>query len=351
MLEKVRKPFRAKSVFSYIIFSIICLVFVFIGVPIGQRGTLSGGAAMVNNEVISWAEYQNYLDLLQNRTKPSQTNDLSAERQKQIQQSAVQALINTELVLQAVRSAGLPVSDQAVQERIVSVPVFQEEGRFVRARYYAFLESRKWSAGFFEDKIRKEIQAIRFQNFLTQFVWPALAVEEHAQQLALFKVRVSYLSFPSADLTATEFLDFETKVKDGGGLKLKQMIKNRNWKWENTGEFDLSRFSLPYLPSHKRLFDEVAAYLPQTGLIPKVMRIRDQSFILKVDQFRQVDDSSHQAGNKTHLPKAGGTNPPPNSKKEMEFFNRRLAGHGLFLSWMQSARANAKIKIDPRINP
>ncbi len=336
MFEKIRKPFRGKNIFSFIVFSIICVVFVLIGVPIGQMSSLGGAVASVNNKVISWAEYQNYLEMLQNRPSSSALDsNMEAKRQIQLKQEAITTLINTELVNQSAHNAGVLVSDQVVRDRIVQIPIFKEDGRFVRSRYYAFLENNRWSASFFEKKIKKEIQALRFQNFFNKSAGIAQIEENHNNELALFKVQVSYVMFRSHTLDKKVFSALKQHVENRDMGALGQIISLQNWKWEQVPEFDLSRLSLTSdssITDDERLFGEIIAYLPQTGIVNKILRIRDRSFLVKINKFYQK--------------------PPARKALKSDafaMFTRRLAGRILFMACLQQVRSVSKIKINPRL--
>ncbi len=334
MFEKIRKPSNRKSIFSYIIFGIICLVFVFIGIPARQMSSLSGSAVQVNHEIISWQEYRNYLQMLQNQSETQKSPDSDTKRHRQIQQSAINLLVNRALITQLAKTDGLYGANQAVRDRIVTLPWLQENGRFVRSRYYAFLENQRLSANTFEDRVKQDIQVVQFQNLFRWVAQISLSEKQKNQQLGLFKVQVSYLSFSTKAISQSEWKSIDAQVKNSQQSKLDLIIKNKNWQWEQTEEFDLSRFYLPDLPSHKRLFDEVIHHLPQTGLIKKIITVRDQSFILKVDRFYKKLFQ------------------PTEMHSSLSLFTNQIASHMLFQSYLEFERNRAQIKLHPRLqNP
>ncbi len=333
MFEKIRKPFRAKTIISYIIFSVICLVFVFIGVPSQQMSSLGGAALIVNNQVISWSEYQDYLELLRSQLAADTSTQLEAKRQKQLRTQAIDALLNTELMVQQARARGVVVSDLAVRDRIVRLSVFKEDGRFSRQRYYSFLSARRWSATHFENKIQRELQVTRLQQLFHQAVSTSQVETNKNQRLSAFRTRVHYVSFPSNSIREQERQFLTEWIQQGKEDLLNQMVKDKNWEWEQTEEFDLSRRFLPGLPSFRKLFDEVVRSAPQGGLISKIIKIKDQSFVLKVEPFYQKTSDSKNVSERSSVP----------------FFTDRIMGRMFFLSWMESVRARAKLKWNPRL--
>lgn len=334
MFEKIRKPFRAKNIISYIIFSVICLVFVFIGVPSRQMSSLGGAALIVNNQVISWSEYQNYLEILRNQLAKDTSTQLEAERQKQMRRQAIDALLNTELMVQQANTLGVIASDLAVRNYIIQLPVFKEDGQFSRQRYYTFLSTRRWSASYFENKIKRDLQISRLQQLFHQAVSTSQMETNKNQQLSAFRTKVHYISFPSNSVTNPERQFLIEWVQQGKEDLLNQMVKEKNWEWEQTGEFDLSRRFLPGLPSYKKLFDEVMQSAPQGGLIGKIVNIKDQSFVLKVDPFYKKTLSNAQN---------------VAEQSSVSFFANKIMGRMFFLSWMESIRARAKLKWNPRL--
>ena len=332
MFEKLRKPALAKNIVSYFIFGFICLVFVFIGVPVDQMSNMGGAAVMVNKEIISWSEYRNYLELMEQSSKESFGADLETKRQEQLKRQAIDNLLNMELINQEVAYLGLVSSDQAVQDKVLEVPFFQEEGRFKHSKYRDFLSARRFSASHFENLIRKEIQIAYFQNMFNMVMRVSAAEKEKDQQLKSFTIKVSYIPFSYNDLKSEEFNNISRVVQDGDEDLLNQIIKDKKWQWEEIPSFDLSHIFLPGLESQKILFDKILNHLPKTGLINNIIGWRDQSFILRVDTF--------QFGNKKNeetLPLSD------------DFFINRLLAQMTFLSWVRAARSSAKIKFSPRL--
>ena len=334
MFEKLRKPGRTKNIGSFIIFGLICLVFVFIGVPVSQMSNLGGAALVVNNKVISWSEYQNYLEILEQQAVGS-GGSIEAKRQEQLRQRAVDDLLNIELIVQASQNLGMVIAKKAIQDKIVEFPFFKEEGRFVHSKYRAFLEARRLSASYYEGLIRREIQRVRLQNIFNMTVHTTKEEKEKKQQLGTFVIRVSYIQFPSGSLKPDEFNNINTIVQAGDMGLLSETVKEKNWKWEKIDSFDLSRTSLPGLASEKILFDKVLQFLPETGMIKNIIGVRDQSFILRVDHFATT--------------KMGKVEEQANPVLQDYLFTDKILSQATFFSWIRSVRSSAKLKFNPRL--
>ena len=334
MFEKLRKPKRAKNIAYYVVFGLICLVFVFIGVPVSQMSNMGGAAIIVNNKVISWSEYRRYLEILDRRQSPAGLGEgLEAKRQERLRYEALSALLSRELITQESKKSGLVVSESQVRDNILDIPFFQEEGRFTRSKYHSFLTASRMSADYFETGIRKEIETSRFQNMFNFTVRSSVMEKEKNNILSSFKIQVSYISFSSLEMGAEEFNSLKAFVQEGDKELLNQIIKEKKWQWEKTKSFNLDRVSLPGLESQKILFKSMLNHLPEMGLVKKIVSTGDKSYILRVDKF----STQKQEEVKPPFPFDG------------DFFKNRMASRTAFLSWMRLVRSSAKIKFNPKL--
>jgi peptidyl-prolyl cis-trans isomerase D len=134
MLNIMRK--HAGSWMIKVLLFAIVIVFVFWGVG-SFRSNNASTVATVNGEAISLAEYRraynNLIDQYRQRFGAS-LNDGMIEM-LQLDQQAMDQLIERAIVLQEAEQMGLRVSDAEVAESIVGTPVFQENGSFDNRRY------------------------------------------------------------------------------------------------------------------------------------------------------------------------------------------------------------------------
>ena len=318
MLQKLRKPFQTKNIAYYLVFGMVCLVFVFIGVPLGQQSSTAGSAFTVNNQIISWLEYQNHVEMIK-------ASDSGASGQEEkVKKQAVDTLMNAELINQQAGYLSLHPAQSEIRDKILTLPLFQKEGRFTHSLYRSFLSARRLKPAYFENLIRKEIQGAFFQNMFNGAFPVSKAEKEKRRWLKSLKAEVSYIEF--SELKTEELSRLKGLLRKGS--KLKPFMKQKNWEWEKTGAFDLSQTFLPGLNEHKKLFDSVFNHLPETGLIKNIISIRDRSFILRVDSFTRA------------------------TKEEMlpEYFLASVLSARLnFLSWLKAVRAKAKLKFHPRL--
>ncbi len=207
MLEKVRKPKRAKNIIAYIIFGAICLVFVFMGDIPNQFGLSVGGpAAVVNKEPISFADYRETYSRMQNQYKGQLDFLPAAQRQlymNNLRSQALENLINSQVVSQAAKDLGLYVSDEEVRDYIVKIPAFKEEERFRRERYDNYLRYRKISAEKFEKEIRKEVTNTQVRNLMQMSLGPSEASSGLGKQLERLKVNLSFAKISDTNFSSS----------------------------------------------------------------------------------------------------------------------------------------------------
>ena len=104
--EKLRRKLSTKNVTAIFVFGAIVLVFVFFGMP-GKMGMGIGSVARVNETLISVADFQREEQRVQKMQEYyaqmlGQPVPTDPQRQKDIRRQALQSLVNTELLSQAV---------------------------------------------------------------------------------------------------------------------------------------------------------------------------------------------------------------------------------------------------------
>src|SRR5690606_36899835 len=110
-----------------------------------------------------------------------------------LRERALENLISRELVAQGAADEGIMVADEEVRDLIVKdIPIFQDNGRFERSRYQAFLENMRMSAGDFEEKLRKDVQNNRARRLFEMTSAPLNQEVGQALELRNTEINVSY---------------------------------------------------------------------------------------------------------------------------------------------------------------
>ena len=104
-------------------------------------------------------------------------------RQLGIEQQILQQLVDEEAMVAEARRQGISVSDVEIRERILAIPAFQENGRFIgEARYRQMLQFNNppMTTTEFEDSLRRALLVEKLRNAITG--WMSIADEEVADE-------------------------------------------------------------------------------------------------------------------------------------------------------------------------
>lgn len=170
--------------------------------------------ALVNDTMITKAEYDNaYRNLVatyQEQFGGMWNNNLA--EMFDLENSALENLINTEIISQEAENLGLRVTEKEIQGSIVVSAAFQTEGRFDKNRYASLLSYNRMTPAEFEGNIRQDL----LQKKINQFLMTLLPVTENEvmdqYKYSNEQVKVSFVKFQPDDFR-------ETINKDSAGME------------------------------------------------------------------------------------------------------------------------------------
>ena len=189
--------------------ALVVLAFVFLYVPgfmdqSGGVGLPSDVIARVGDQEISLTDFQQIYTRQLQAYRLESGGEISEEvlRSLGIDRQILQQMIDGHAALAEARRLGLEVSDAEVRERILTVPAFQVDGRFIgEASYRQLLQQQRppVSPRQFEEEIRNEILVDRLQAAVTGWmrVSDAEVADEHRRRNE--RVRVEVVAFRAAD--------------------------------------------------------------------------------------------------------------------------------------------------------
>jgi peptidyl-prolyl cis-trans isomerase D len=191
-----------------ILLGLIVLAFVFVG-----TGTYNSGKASkigsVNGSPITINDYQTaYYNILGNLRQQfgGQLND-EIIKMFNVQQQAIDQVIEAELMRQAAERVDIIVSNQELIESITRIPAFQEQGIFDKERYRLLLSQNRLTPESFEI-MQKE--AILFNKLRTIVAGSVKVSEEEARTWYEWEntaVAIAYASFDPQTFTDIELTD------------------------------------------------------------------------------------------------------------------------------------------------
>ena len=200
---------------AYSMFAAIILVFVFWGIRSDKYGggdSAGGVAAVVNDTPISLNEFRTRMQNVEANSKMKFDQFPEAQRrafQAQLRQRTLNDLILGELVYQVASKRGVVASDAEVRDYILQIPFLQENSRFVKDRYRAFLQNMNMSTEEFERQVRKQIVSQRLQELFVGSATPAREELKRNQILARQKLNIRFVQVGDEDLKKPGFVSSE----------------------------------------------------------------------------------------------------------------------------------------------
>lgn len=238
MFKKLREPWkpgRAKGIFTGVIFGLICLTFVFVGLTPGENGTNSGigAAATVNDVVISVADFQERVAMVENQYGDAFKNLPAAQRQmsgKRLRASALDELVGYELVYQSAERVGVLPTDAGTRDLITSIPAFQEEGRFTRQKYDQYLNYKGIVAADFESKVKRDVVVGQIRELFFTALRPPTIARDLSQIVQDTKLNIEFIKIdekPPESVSSVEVRARHILIKGDNEASLKKINEIR----------------------------------------------------------------------------------------------------------------------------
>jgi len=152
------KAMRKHAKFFYVLFFIVILSFIFWGVGTVDKST-GVPIATVDREKISLDEYWKAYDRTREGYRELLKEKFTEETEKQLnlKQRVLDSLIDEKVLLLAAGREGIKVSDEELQDAIMSDPLFVRDGRFNRDIYERTLQLNRMTPEIFESMKRSEL--------------------------------------------------------------------------------------------------------------------------------------------------------------------------------------------------
>ncbi len=170
MLQNIRERFTGR--FALVVLALICLPFLFFGVPNDFIATED--VASVDNISISQPYFENQYQNEMLRYD-SEGIEIPDEARIFVRQNVLNNIINDVLIEQFINENGINISDEFIARVIQSSPEFMVDGQFSRDRYYTWLNERVIEPSLFEENQRINIRKGQLERGIraTSFVTPS----------------------------------------------------------------------------------------------------------------------------------------------------------------------------------
>jgi peptidyl-prolyl cis-trans isomerase D len=169
--------------------ALVVLTFVLFYIPDFLTSTTgaapSDTVAVVEDRQITVREFQRRYTAQLQAYRQAYGSQLSEQllRQLGIEQQILQQLVDEEAMVAEARRQGISASDAEVRERILAIPAFQENGRFIgeqRYRQMLQLNNPPLTTSEFEDQLRRALLVEKLRNAVT--AWMSVSDEDVAQE-------------------------------------------------------------------------------------------------------------------------------------------------------------------------
>jgi peptidyl-prolyl cis-trans isomerase D len=203
MLDRMR---RHKDLLKWSL-AIVVVSFILLYIPsfLREPGTGPGNSsvvATVEGREITAARFRRvYQQQIQAYRQAYGTNmDERLLKQLGMEQRIVQQMIDEEAALAQAHRLGISASDAEVQQRILSLPAFQENGQFigdVRYRQLLNMQNPPMRPDEFEEQVRRGITLEKLQAALTDWITVSNTEIEQEFRRRNEKVKLAVVSFPA----------------------------------------------------------------------------------------------------------------------------------------------------------
>ena len=206
MLQTIHDKLR--GVFAVLILGALGVVFIFWGVEVKVGSfTKSQGIAVNGEELNVEGVRRQYQEELSRYQAALGAAGMPEKLRKQLQTSALEQAVLSELVRQRTRKLRFVASDKQVLEAIQQIPAFQVDGKFSSDAYHAALRSAAMNPGQFEADQRQYAVARQLDRGISSstFVLPG----ELDRRIALLDEtrEIAWVIIPAAEFQAAVALD------------------------------------------------------------------------------------------------------------------------------------------------
>ncbi len=200
MLDAIRK--HTTGWMAKVILALITVPFALFGIDsyLNQAGR-DVAVAKVNGDKISIQEYSNAIENVRNRMQAEGKVDTALLDSPQLKQSVLDGLITRRLVNAEIRKANFKISDEQLNQHILGMPEFQENGKFSEEIYQKTLAQNKLSATKFENDRRSELLTQQARDGLAALVSIPKVMAEQTLQFAYQQREVS-----AAEIKTAQFI-------------------------------------------------------------------------------------------------------------------------------------------------
>lgn len=198
MLEAIRK--LTQGILAKFILALITIPFALWGIDSYlQQGGSNAAVAEVDGEAITVQQYSNALQNLRNQLQAEGKVDPELLQRPEVKQSVLDRLVTTRLLKRGVVDSDFRISDEQLAKYIITLPEFQNDGRFSQELYDQILSQNRLTPTQFENSIRGDLLVQQARNSLGALAYAPERIAQHAVAIEGQQREVSVAEIRTAD--------------------------------------------------------------------------------------------------------------------------------------------------------
>jgi peptidyl-prolyl cis-trans isomerase D len=196
-----------------LILTLIAVPFALFGIDAYLKNAGSDAAvAKVAGSSVSVVEYRNAMQSLRNKMQSEGQKDLSLLDTPQARLTVLNRLINTRLLNAEAQDSKFKISNEQLSEFVITLPEFQQNGKFSQEVYDKLLTQNQMTPSKFENMMRGELVTQQVRDGIPPLAFAIKAVEDRAIKTELQQREVTIAEIKSADFISQVKVD-DAEVK------------------------------------------------------------------------------------------------------------------------------------------
>ncbi len=206
MLEAIRA--HSQGWLAKLILTLIAVPFALFGIDAYLKNAGSDAAvAKVAGSSVSVIEYRNAMQSLRNKMQSEGQKDLSLLDTPQARLTVLNRLINTRLLNAEAQDSKFKISNEQLSEFVITLPEFQQNGKFSQEVYDKLLTQNQMTPSKFENMMRSELVTQQVRDGIPPLAFATKAVEDRAIKTELQQREVTIAEIKSADFISQVKVD------------------------------------------------------------------------------------------------------------------------------------------------
>lgn len=286
MIESLKKNLTRRNILAYLIFGAIILVFVLFGYQSSNGPQMMGYAAVVNDRMITIPEFQNSLNQMMQFYSGLMGGKIgeSPEMQAQIRNSALDQLIQREVVSQAAHKEGFRVTDSEIRDILLKAPTFQKDGVFQRSYYEAYLQNQGMTASRFESQLKRDLVVDRVRRTVAEGITPFAAELKKIQALKSKAYTIDFIKIEEANLKDKVSLEeLGGKLKDQKAFESE--VQKLGLKWQTAKPVSMDSDTIAEVGGSERVMGEIFKLSEKGQIVPELITSPQGYFAVRLNKI------------------------------------------------------------------